>query len=184
LSTAHQPGSTQPHPLQSFWSTLPGILTGIAAVITALAGVAAVVLTMPRGNASPQPSDSSANHTTTTTTTTTTNSEPTTTTPPPPPPTEVVATVQAGGHGNEAYIYRTPNPASEGDLVGVVPHGTTVYIVCTAYGARITSSDGTVTTNLWDFIRPSGPVSVGGYIADTWVYTGTNDPTMPACDGM
>jgi hypothetical protein len=62
---------------------------------------------------------------------------------------------------------------------GEVPHGTTVFIVCTAYGDSVASPDGTVTTALWDFIRPSGPVSVGGYVADTWVFTGTNDPTMP-----
>jgi hypothetical protein len=87
----------------------------------------------------------------------------------------------AGGDGGVAFIRKAPRVDSE--VLEQVLHGTAVTIVCTAYGDSVLSADGRVTTDLWNFIKPSGPVSVGGYIADTWVLTGTNDPTMPQCNG-
>jgi hypothetical protein len=170
-----QPGSHQTDPPRvegrpPFWTSLPGILTGVAALITAMVGAAALVLTTtnsppprpePTSSAPEDPQDTPPAETTA-------------------PPTSVEATIAAGGYGYVGYVFASPSLSSP--KVGEVPHGTTVFIVCTAYGDSVASPDGSVTTAVWDFIRPSGPVSVGGYVADTWVFTGTNDPTMPVCD--
>ena len=66
---------------QSFWTTMPGLLTGVAALITALVGVAGLVLGVTKDtDPPPQPPGP-------TPTTSTSAPGPTTTPPPEPPPT-------------------------------------------------------------------------------------------------
>jgi uncharacterized protein YraI len=61
-------------------------------------------------------------------------------------------------------------------LIGCIPHNTVVDIQCTAQGNAVTGPYGTET--IWDRTTYNGTI---GYIADAWVYTGTNSAVAPAC---
>ena len=61
-------------------------------------------------------------------------------------------------------------------LIGCIPQNTTIDIQCTAQGNAVTGPYGTET--IWDRTTYNG---VAGYVADAWVYTGTNSAVAPAC---
>jgi len=61
-------------------------------------------------------------------------------------------------------------------LIGCIPHNTVINIQCTAKGNAVTGPYGTET--IWDRTTYNGTT---GYVADAWVYTGTNSAVAPAC---
>jgi hypothetical protein len=67
-------------------------------------------------------------------------------------------------------------PNGNTTLVGCVPQNTTINIQCTAQGNAVTGPYGTET--IWDRTTYNG---TPGFVADAWVYTGTNNAAAPAC---
>ncbi|MGY1637210.1 hypothetical protein ACI78V_11215 [Geodermatophilus sp. SYSU D00742] len=104
---------------------------------------------------------------------------PTTTVPPAPAPIQSTPAVQyavgyvgAGGY-TSAYLFREPSTTST--VIGTLPQGTLVYILCTVRGEPVPDTSAAYSSDLWNY------TSHGGYVADIAVYTGTDDATMPAC---
>lgn len=79
--------------------------------------------------------------------------------------------VVTGPSGNSLKVYSSPSLAAA--VVASVPVGSTVAILCTVYGTAATNTSGH-TSNLWDRIS-------SGFVADVFIYTGTNDPVAPTC---
>ena len=105
-----------------------------------------------------------------TTTRTTARPTPTptrTTASPPRPGTGVVQ----GPAGQNLKVYNAASLTAT--VVSSVPVGATVTILCTVYGGAATNTSGH-TSNLWDRIS-------SGFVADVFIYTGTNDPVAPPC---
>jgi hypothetical protein len=65
-------------------------------------------------------------------------------------------------------------PSVSAAVVGQLPSGASVRIKCTAYGDYVVNPVNGYGSNLWNKIE-------SGYVPDAHVYTGTNNPTMPAC---
>ncbi|KAF9574474.1 hypothetical protein EC968_006458 [Mortierella alpina] len=65
-------------------------------------------------------------------------------------------------------------PSTTSPVVGSIKNGATVNIDCTATGTTVTGKFGT--SNIWDHVP-------GGYVTDTYVYTGTDGRAAPACGG-
>ena len=61
-------------------------------------------------------------------------------------------------------------------LVGCIPQNTMINIQCTAQGNAVTGPYGTET--IWDRTTYNGTT---GFVADAWVYTGTNSAAAPSC---
>lgn len=66
-------------------------------------------------------------------------------------------------------------PGTSYPVNGSLASGATVTIVCTATGTPVAGPWGT--TSVWD------KLSTGVWVADAWIYTGTNSATEPTCGG-
>jgi hypothetical protein len=69
-----------------------------------------------------------------------------------------------------------PEPDTALPSVGHVADGTALHIECTTYGQTIAGGGGT--TSLWDRVTYNG---VTGYVTDSRINTGTNQPVAPSC---
>lgn len=89
----------------------------------------------------------------------------------------VAAPANAATQGTVATDGDTLNtrsgPGTNYPVNGSLASGATVTIVCTATGTAVTGPWGT--TSVWD------KLSTGVWVADAWIYTGTNSATEPAC---
>jgi biotin carboxyl carrier protein len=63
-------------------------------------------------------------------------------------------------------------PTTSDASIGTVPDGGTVFISCYKRGTTVTGTYGT--SNIWDKVG-------SGYVADPYVYTGSDTPVAPAC---
>jgi len=72
--------------------------------------------------------------------------------------------------GYTLYVYSTPS--LDATKIAQLADGVTVQIQCTAQGEVVTGNG--QSSSLWDMIGV-------GYVPDVWVYTGTDQPTMPTC---
>lgn len=80
--------------------------------------------------------------------------------------------------GRPATVRATPH--LDGKRVGQVANKTRVAIVCTAQGDAVDGYLGPSST--WDWIRVRrADHLLQGYVSDSLVYTGTTQPTKPAC---
>ena len=84
-----------------------------------------------------------------------------------------MATGTVNSHGTP--LNKRSGPGTNYPVVGSVPDGTTVTIVCQATGTAETGDWGA--TDLWDCLDDNT------YVSDAFVYTGTNDMVAPACNG-
>ena len=90
---------------------------------------------------------------------------------PPPTPT---ASVRHSAYGSVevpsglASLYAHTIPSLSGPETAALNNGATVQIECTAQGQAVNGS------SLWDWIGM-------GYVPDAYIYTGTDQPTMPNC---
>jgi hypothetical protein len=84
-----------------------------------------------------------------------------------------MATGTVNSHGTP--LNKRSGPGTNYPVVGSVPDGTTVTIVCQATGTAETGDWGA--TDLWDCLDDNT------YVSDAFVYTGTNDMFAPACNG-
>ena len=84
-----------------------------------------------------------------------------------------MATGKVNSHGTP--LNKRSGPGTNYPVVGSVPDGTTVTIVCQATGTTETGDWGA--TDLWDCLDDNT------YVSDAFVYTGTNDMVAPACNG-
>ncbi|KAG0195920.1 hypothetical protein BGX28_000361 [Mortierella sp. GBA30] len=64
-------------------------------------------------------------------------------------------------------------PSTSSPVVGSIQNGATVNIDCTATGTTVTGKYGT--SSIWDHVP-------GGYVTDTYVYTGSSGAVAPPCD--
>ncbi|GAA4155212.1 peptidoglycan DD-metalloendopeptidase family protein [Actinomadura keratinilytica] len=62
--------------------------------------------------------------------------------------------------------------STSSSAIGSVPDGGTVYLTCYRRGTTVTGTYGT--SNLWNKVG-------AGYVADAYVYTGSDGPVVPAC---
>ncbi len=76
--------------------------------------------------------------------------------------------------GAAVNVRSAPNTSSS--IVGSVSDGTSVTIDCQIIGQQVTGKYGTST--LWDHIPAKG-----GYVSDTYVYTGSDGWVAPQCGG-
>lgn len=67
-------------------------------------------------------------------------------------------------------------PSTSASSVGTVASGTAVTIDCQTNGEAVTGKYGT--SDIWDYVP-----SKGGYISDTYVYTGSDGRVAPDCAG-
>ena len=84
-----------------------------------------------------------------------------------------MATGTVNSHGTP--LNKRSGPGTSYPVVGSVPDGTTVTIVCQATGTTETGDWGA--TDLWDCLDDNT------YVSDAFVYTGTNGMVAPACNG-
>ncbi|KAK3813029.1 MAG: hypothetical protein J3Q66DRAFT_412384 [Benniella sp.] len=89
-----------------------------------------------------------------------------------------VASVQAAKGtvrtaGDPLRIHSAPSTSSP--VTGSLKNGAVVEIDCTATGTQVTGKYGTST--VWDHVP-------GGYVTDTYVYTGKDGPAAPPCKGV
>lgn len=92
---------------------------------------------------------------------------------PTPSPTYASGTIQVPQGNVAAYTYSIPTANLTIDRIGELSQGTVVQIICTVQGAAVGNGD-----TLWDKIVFN---SGSAYISDIFVFTGTNQPVMPAC---
>ncbi|WP_207127451.1 NlpC/P60 family protein [Actinocatenispora comari] len=67
-------------------------------------------------------------------------------------------------------------PHTSDSAVGSVANGETISIDCQTYGDTVTGKYGT--SNVWDHVAAKG-----GYLTDTYVYTGSDGLVAPLCSG-
>ena len=84
-----------------------------------------------------------------------------------------MATGKVNSHGTP--LNKRSGPGTNYPVVGSVPDGTTVTIVCQATGTTETGDWGP--TDLWDCLDDNT------YVSDAFVNTGTNNMVAPACNG-
>ena len=84
-----------------------------------------------------------------------------------------MATGTVNSHGTP--LNKRSGPGTNYPVVGSVPDGTTVTIVCQATGTAETGDWGA--TDLWDCLDDNT------YVSDAFVYTGTNGMVAPPCNG-
>ncbi|HEV7979308.1 hypothetical protein [Amycolatopsis sp.] len=68
------------------------------------------------------------------------------------------------------------SPSTSASAVGTIASGTAVTIDCQATGTTVTGKYGT--SDVWDHVP-----SAGGYVSDTYVYTGSDGRVAPDCAG-
>ncbi|KAF9197592.1 hypothetical protein BGZ49_001892 [Haplosporangium sp. Z 27] len=88
----------------------------------------------------------------------------------------IASTQAASGtvHTSGAPLNVHSAPSTSSAVVGTIKNGATVTIDCTATGTSVKGTYGTST--VWDHVP-------GGYVTDTYVYTGKDGPVAPACGG-
>jgi hypothetical protein len=91
---------------------------------------------------------------------------------PAPGPTYASGTIQTTSGTGYAYVYSVPTGNLYIDREGEESNGTNVQIICTQQGPAVDND------TLWDEIVYNDG---SAYISDFYVYTGTNQPTMPSC---
>ncbi|KAF9916788.1 hypothetical protein BGZ65_000114, partial [Modicella reniformis] len=74
--------------------------------------------------------------------------------------------------GDPLRVHSAPSTTSS--VVGSLKNGAVVEIDCTATGTKVTGKYGTST--VWDHVP-------GGYVSDTYVYTGKDGAVAPPCKG-
>lgn len=62
--------------------------------------------------------------------------------------------------------------------IGCIPDGTTITVDCVLKGQSVTGPYGT--ENTWDHTSYNGQI---GYVSDSWIYTGSNNPIAGGCGG-
>ncbi|MEO6704137.1 MAG: hypothetical protein ABI140_14100 [Jatrophihabitantaceae bacterium] len=67
-------------------------------------------------------------------------------------------------------------PSTGGTVVGSLADGASITIDCQTYGSTVSGTYGT--TNIWDHVPAKG-----GYVSDTYVYTGSDTLVAPLCGG-
>ncbi len=77
-------------------------------------------------------------------------------------------------NGTALNVRSTPHLS--GSIVGTLADGASISIDCQTYGDTITGTYGT--TNIWDHVPAKG-----GYVSDTYVYTGSDTLVAPLCSG-
>lgn len=87
-------------------------------------------------------------------------------------PTYASGTIQVSAGYADAYVYSIPTGDLSVDREGELSVGTNVQIICTEQGPAVNGD------TLWDEIVYNAG---SAYISDVFVYTGTNQPTMPPC---
>jgi hypothetical protein len=75
--------------------------------------------------------------------------------------------------GPQTHAYEAPSTGSE--IVATVPDGAAVYIVCTTRGEAVPSPLTGVSSDVWDY------TTLGGYVPDVVVDTGSDEPVRPEC---
>src|SRR5690606_34481856 len=81
----------------------------------------------------------------------------------------VTGTVKTSG----AALNIRSSPSTSASIVGTVANGAKVTITCQKQGTSVTGTYGT--SKLWDYIG-------NGYIADAYVYTGSDGQVAPTCN--
>lgn len=76
--------------------------------------------------------------------------------------------------GASLTVRSTPHVGST--AVGSVADGASITIDCQTYGDTVTGTYGT--SNIWDHVPAKG-----GYVSDTYVYTGSDTLVAPLCGG-
>jgi len=94
-----------------------------------------------------------------------------------PSSSPIIPYIDAGGSGR--YVYVLDSPSLTATVVGTLPDGTEVVIICTTRGEVVHSPHG-VDSDLWDYIDSTDGMR-GGYVPNSWVNTGTDQPTGPSC---
>jgi len=91
---------------------------------------------------------------------------------PTPTPSPTTSTSQSWGRVEvpQGYgsLYVHTAPSLSASTVAALAGGAAVQIQCTTQGEAVGGS------SLWDWIGT-------GYVPDAYIYTGTNQPTMPSC---
>ena len=82
-----------------------------------------------------------------------------------------VVTVRTGT-GERVNVRAEPSVTSE--VIGTRPDGDRVTIICHKTGDRVSGPGGA--SRRWDLITS------GGYVADAYLDTGSEEPVVPACD--
>jgi hypothetical protein len=75
-------------------------------------------------------------------------------------------------------------PTISSQQVADLPSGAGVVIVCTRTGDAVVGprhGGGTLTSRVWDQVRPDGSQDVLGFVPDALVKTGTTNPVAPGC---
>jgi hypothetical protein len=79
-------------------------------------------------------------------------------------------------------VHRAPTLSSQ--QVGDLPSGAGVVVGCTTTGDAVVGprhGGGTLTSRIWDKVRPEGAETAVGFVPDALVKTGTIKPVAPAC---
>jgi uncharacterized protein YraI len=84
------------------------------------------------------------------------------------------ATGTVNTNGTALNVRSTPRVS--GTVVGSLADGASISIDCQTYGDTVTGTYGT--TNIWDHVPAKG-----GYVSDTYVYTGSDTLVAPLCGG-
>jgi hypothetical protein len=83
-----------------------------------------------------------------------------------------VATGKVNSHGTP--LNKRSGPGTSYPVVGSIPDGSSVTIVCQTSGTTVTGDYGP--TSLWDRLDDNT------YVSDAWVFTGTNNMVAPPCN--
>lgn len=85
-----------------------------------------------------------------------------------------IADTQATVHTPGDTLNTRSGPGTDHAVTGTLQHGATVTITCTAHGTPVQGPWGTST--LWN------KLASGAWVADAWIYTGTNGAVEGPCD--
>ncbi len=84
------------------------------------------------------------------------------------------ATGTVNTNGTALNVRSTPHVGAT--VVGSLADGASITIDCQTYGDSVTGTYGT--SNIWDHVPAKG-----GYVSDTYVYTGSDTLVAPLCSG-
>jgi hypothetical protein len=156
----------KPPGAQSWWLTLPGILTAAAAVITAITGLLLGLngAGLLGGHGSPTTATSA-------------------------PPARGSSTLNTSAPFRGFILFKSieyrPEPRLSSPVKGYLPPNTGVFIVCVATGDEVTGpGEGggpNVSTRLWDKVRTEADGHDLGFVPDVWVKTSTVNPQADPC---
>jgi hypothetical protein len=152
---------------QKWWLSLPGILTAVGAVITAITGLLIGLHQAGLLGDEDSPTTSST-------------------------PTAPASGTPASGSMFRGFVLSRPSieirtePELSSQVVGYLSYGTEVFIVCTAIGDPVQGPGAgggpSVTTPVWDKVRTRADDSDLGFVPDAWIKTGTTKPQAPGCN--